>query len=192
MTLTSLLKRCAALLAIAMACGTALAQYPERPIRLVVPYPPGGGTDNMARLLADKLAQRLGKPFVVDNRAGANGNIGADAVAKAPADGYTLLLAGLGPLAVNPGLYARMPYDPARAFAPIAVVASAPLVLVAAFASTTLVGLSPSLYASSVRVMFVQDSLVVFLCALLFTRLSRGDRVCSLLGVLVLLGVYLL
>ena len=131
MTLTSLLKRCAALLAIAMACGTALAQYPERPIRLVVPYPPGGGTDNMARLLADKLAQRMGKPFVVDNRAGANGNIGADAVAKAPADGYTLLLAGLGPLAVNPGLYARMPYDPARAFAPISVVASAPLVLVA-------------------------------------------------------------
>ena len=65
-----------------MACGTALAQYPERPIRLVVPYPPGGGTDNMARLLADKLAQRMGKPFVVDNRAGANGNIGADAVAR--------------------------------------------------------------------------------------------------------------
>ena len=131
MKLVSLWRRCAVFLAVALFCGASAAQYPERPVRLVVPYPPGGGTDNMARLLAEKLSQRMGKTFVVDNRAGANGNIGTDAVAKAAADGYTLLLAGLGPLAVNPGLYARMPYDPARDFAPIALVSSAPLVLVA-------------------------------------------------------------
>ncbi|WP_084652396.1 Bug family tripartite tricarboxylate transporter substrate binding protein [Ottowia thiooxydans] len=127
----SLMLRCVAALALAVFLGPALAQYPERPVRLIVPYPPGGGTDNIARLLADKLSQRMGKSFVVDNRAGANGNIGADAVAKAKPDGYTLLLAGLGPLAVNPGLYAKMPYDPGTAFAPIVMVSSAPLVLVA-------------------------------------------------------------
>ena len=131
MTLNSLLRFCVASLVATVFHGPALAQYPERPVHLVVPYPPGGGTDNIARFLADKLGQQMNKPFVVDNRPGANGNIGADAVARAPADGYTLLLGGMGPLAVNPGLYKRMPYDPAKAFAPIAVVSSAPLVLVA-------------------------------------------------------------
>jgi tripartite-type tricarboxylate transporter receptor subunit TctC len=132
MTPFTLLRGAAAALSLAvLAAAPAWSQYPERSVRLVVPYPAGGGTDNIARLLADKLSQRLGQPFVVDNRGGANGNIGADAVAKARPDGYTLLLAGLGPLAVNPGLYARMPYDPARAFAPIVQVSSAPLVLVA-------------------------------------------------------------
>ncbi len=131
MTLNSLLRLGAVSLVAAVFPGAGLAQYPERPVHMVVPYPPGGGTDNIARLLADRLAQQMGRPFVVDNRPGANGNIGADAVARAPADGYTLLLAGMGPLAVNPGLYKRMPYDPAKAFAPIAVVSSAPLVLVA-------------------------------------------------------------
>ncbi len=119
MTLSTFLRGTAAAFSLAvLAAAPAWSQYPERSVRLVVPYPAGGGTDNIARLLADKLSQRLGQPFVVDNRGGANGNIGADAVAKARPDGYTLLLAGLGPLAVNPGLYARMPYDPARAFAP--------------------------------------------------------------------------
>ena len=117
-------------LTLSLAALPAIAQYPERPIRLVVPYAPGGGTDNVARLLAAKLGARLTQPVVVENKAGANGIIGSDAVAKSPADGYTLLLAGLGPLAVNPSLFQKMPYEPARAFAPIVKVSSAALVLV--------------------------------------------------------------
>lgn len=120
----------ALLLALAGLPATAATQYPERPIRLVVPYAPGGGTDNIARLLAVKLGARLAQPVVVDNRAGANGIIGADAVAKSPADGYTLLLAGLGPLAVNPSLFQKMPYEPLKAFTPVARISSAALVLV--------------------------------------------------------------
>ncbi|WP_418127964.1 Bug family tripartite tricarboxylate transporter substrate binding protein [Variovorax sp. KK3] len=114
----------------AMVGLSAAAQYPERPVRLVVPYAPGGGTDNIARLLAAKLAARLAQPVIVENRAGANGIIGSDAVAKSPADGYTLLLAGLGPLAVNPSLFQKMPYQPSKAFAPVVKVSSAALVLV--------------------------------------------------------------
>lgn len=117
-------------LTLSLAALPAIAQYPERPIRLVVPYAPGGGTDNVARLLAAKLGARLTQPVVVENKAGANGIIGSDAVAKSAADGYTLLLAGLGPLAVNPSLFQKMPYEPARAFAPIVKVSSAALVLV--------------------------------------------------------------
>ena len=114
-----------------VAAGSAAAQYPDRVIRLVVPYPAGGGTDQMARLLAEKLGPQLRQTIVVENKAGAGGNIGADAVAKAAPDGYTLLLAGMGPLAVNPSLFLRMPYDPTKAFAPIVRVSTAPLVVVA-------------------------------------------------------------
>ncbi|WP_170217168.1 Bug family tripartite tricarboxylate transporter substrate binding protein [Variovorax gossypii] len=115
---------------LALAALPAAAQYPQRPIRLVVPYAPGGGTDNIARLLAEKLGTRLGQPVIVDNKGGANGTIGADAVAKSQPDGYSLLLAGLGPLAVNQSLFQKMPYEPVKAFAPIAKVSSAALVLV--------------------------------------------------------------
>lgn len=108
----------------------AVAQYPQKPIRLVVPYAAGGGTDSIARLLGEKLGARLGQPIVVENKGGANGTIGSDAVAKSPADGYTLLLAGLGPLAVNPTLVQKMPYEPTKAFAPIVKVSSAAMVLV--------------------------------------------------------------
>lgn len=119
-----------ALLALALVGLPAMAQYPEKPVRLVVPYAPGGGTDNIARLLGTKLAARLGKPVVVENKAGANGTIGADTVAKSAPDGYTLLLAGIGPLAVNTSLYQKMPYEPVKAFAPVIKVSSAALVLV--------------------------------------------------------------
>ncbi len=119
-------------LSLAFVAPAAVAQdYPNKPIRVVVPYPPAGGTDNIARLLSDKLTTRLNRPVVVENRPGANGNIGADAVAKSPADGYTLLFAGLGPLAVNPNIFAKMPYEPTKAFAPVIKVSSAPLVMVA-------------------------------------------------------------
>jgi tripartite-type tricarboxylate transporter receptor subunit TctC len=127
----NVLRMAAAVLATTFLAGTARAEYPERPIRLVVPYAAGGGTDQIARILGEKLAPRLRQAIVVENKPGANGNIGAEAVATAPPDGYTLLFAGLGPLAVNTSLYARMPYDPTTAFAPIVKVSSAPLVLVA-------------------------------------------------------------
>ncbi len=103
--------------------------YPDRPIRLIVPYPAGGSTDVMARAFAQKLAGEVGVPVVVDNRAGAGGNIAASAAAKAPADGYTLFFGAAGPLAVNPALYEKLPYDPVKDFIPIAPVGKMPLFL---------------------------------------------------------------
>lgn len=127
---TALPRALGALLTLALIALPAAAQYPQKPVRLVVPYAPGGGTDNIARLLAEKLGARLGQPIVVENKGGANGTIGSDAVAKSQPDGYTLLLAGLGPLAVNPSLFQKMPYEPTKAFVPIVKVSSAAMVLV--------------------------------------------------------------
>jgi tripartite-type tricarboxylate transporter receptor subunit TctC len=113
---------------------TASAQdaYPSRPIRLVVPFPPGGGTDTISRVVANKLTETLKWTIVVDNRPGAGGNIGVDAVAKSPADGYTIVMGQTSNLAVNPTQYAKLPYDPVKDLAPITTVADAPLVLVVA------------------------------------------------------------
>jgi len=94
--------------------------YPERPIRLVVPFAPGGGSDVLARLVAEPLSQRLGQPILVDNKPGANAVIGADFVAKAPADGYTLLFTPPGPQITNPSLKLSLPYDPVRDLTPVA------------------------------------------------------------------------
>ena len=103
--------------------------YPSKPIKVVVPYPPGGGmADRMARLVADKFQARWGQPVIVENRAGAGANIGAEYVAKAPADGYTLLYMEMGPLAVNKALYSKLAYDP-DAFAPVSVMVLSPNVL---------------------------------------------------------------
>ncbi|MFJ1253438.1 Bug family tripartite tricarboxylate transporter substrate binding protein [Cupriavidus sp. CuC1] len=99
------------------------AAYPAKVIRLVVPFPPGGSTDTLARLLAEQLKDELGQTVVVENKAGAGGNIGGDAVAKAAPDGYTLLLAAAGPTVINPSLYARMSYDPLRDLAPVTMLA---------------------------------------------------------------------
>ncbi|ANN65504.1 tripartite tricarboxylate transporter substrate binding protein [Bordetella bronchialis] len=118
-------------LALAFAACAGAAGYPDKPIRLIVPYAAGGSTDSTARLVAKGLAERLGQPVVVENRAGAGGMIGQDLVAKAPADGYTLLLSAAGPLTVTPHAYEKVPYDPVRAFTPIKLIAKAPLVLVA-------------------------------------------------------------
>ncbi len=116
----------------ALLCGAgadALAQvFPARPIRLVVPYAPGGGTDILARALAPRVSDALGQPLVVENRPGAGGNIGADAVAKSPADGYTLLMAA-NTIAINAGL-SKLPFDPIRDFAPVTMLATAPMLLV--------------------------------------------------------------
>jgi tripartite-type tricarboxylate transporter receptor subunit TctC len=111
--------------------GAATAWAPDRPVRLVVPFPPGGATDIVARLLAQKLAEPLGQPVVVENRGGAGGNLGAENVARSPPDGHALLLATVGVLAINPSLYARLPYDAATDLAPVALVAAAPVAMVA-------------------------------------------------------------
>jgi len=104
--------------------------YPGKPIRLVLPYPPGGGTDVIARPLAQKLTESLGQQVIVDNRGGAGGNIGMEFVARSPADGYTLLFALTAQYAVNPSLYPKLPYDPVRDYAPISLLANAPYLLV--------------------------------------------------------------
>src|SRR5438477_4402201 len=105
----------------AMLCGAAQAQdYPARPVHLAVPYAASGNADIFGRTLAQKLGDALKQPFVVENRAGAKGGIGADFVAKSAPDGYTLLVTANGPIVVNPVLYAKVPYDPVRDFAPVA------------------------------------------------------------------------
>ncbi len=111
----------------------ALAQvWPERPIRLIVPFPPGGGTDVISRQLAERIAANTGWTIVVENRAGAGGNIGLEAVAKAAPDGYTIGMGQASNLAVNPALYAKMPFDPLKDLAPVASIASQGLVVVVA------------------------------------------------------------
>ena len=122
-----------AMFAALAAAGGALAQaltYPTKPIRLVVPFPPGGATDILARDVAQKLTEAWGQAVVVDNRPGAGANIGTELVAKAPPDGYTLLMGTVGTHAINPSLYAKLPYDHIKDFAPVILVAGVPNVLV--------------------------------------------------------------
>ena len=121
--------------AITLGVTTTLAQssegqaYPSRAVTVIVPFPPGGGTDIGARLIAQKLSLKWGQSVVVENRGGAAGLLGADAVAKAKPDGYTLLVGNVGTQSVNPALYAKMPYNPDTAFEPITMIAELPLVL---------------------------------------------------------------
>lgn len=121
----------AGLTALSMA-SQALAQtaWPTKPVRIVVPFAPGGTTDILARAVAPELSKAFGQSFIVDNRAGAGGNLGADIVAKAPADGYTLLMGTVGTHGINKSLYSRLPYDPQKDFAPITLVAGVPNVMV--------------------------------------------------------------
>lgn len=106
------------------------ADWPTRPVRLIVPFTPGGSTDILGREIAQKLQQALGQPFVVENRPGAGGSIGATAVANSAPDGYTLLMGHIGTLAINPSLYPKLSYDPLTSFSPVALVARVPNVLV--------------------------------------------------------------
>ena len=110
------------------AAAPAAAAYPERPIRTVVPYAPGATTDALARLVGQSLQARLGQPVVVENRPGAGGTIGTDYAAKAPADGYTLLLGAVGPVSVGRALYPSLPYDPQRDLAGVGTVGSVPFI----------------------------------------------------------------
>ncbi|AEG91082.1 Bug family tripartite tricarboxylate transporter substrate binding protein [Ramlibacter tataouinensis] len=134
MKLSSLLRAAAlAVLAAPFAAPSLHAQqaYPSRPVRLVVPQSPGGASDALARIVAQKLGEKWGQPVVVDNRAGAGGNIGMDAVAKAPGDGYTLLMSYVGSHAINPSIYKKLPFDPVADFTAVATLANVPFVAVA-------------------------------------------------------------
>lgn len=104
--------------------------WPNKPVRIVVPFAPGGTTDILARAVAPELSKAFGQQFVVDNRAGAGGNVGAEIVAKSPGDGYTLLMGTVGTHGINKALYAKLPYDPQKDFAPITLVAGVPNVMV--------------------------------------------------------------
>lgn len=121
----------ALLLALCLVSLQASAQaYPSKPVRVIIPYPPGGGNDTLGRLFAAKLQDRLGQPFVVENRPGAGTMIGTEAAARSTADGYTILLSSIATHALSPNLYSRVPYDPIKDFAPITLLGIAPTVLV--------------------------------------------------------------
>lgn len=125
-----MIKTALALMLAALSLGTNAQDYPNRPIRLVVPFAPGGGADIVARTISGPLARRLGQPVVVDNKPGGGATLGADIVAKAPADGYTMLYTTPGPQMTNPFLMPKLPYDPEKDLVPVSQVAIVPSVLV--------------------------------------------------------------
>jgi tripartite-type tricarboxylate transporter receptor subunit TctC len=138
---TAALAVAAVIALVATAPATAQAAFPSKPVRLVVPFPPGGTTDILARAVAQKLSDAWGQQVIVDNRPGAGGNIGSELVAKAAPDGYTLLMGTVGTHAINPSLYSKMPYDNVKDFVPVILVAGVPNVLV----------VNPSLPVNSVQ-----------------------------------------
>lgn len=117
------------LLALGMGGPAAAQAYPTKPIKFVVPYPPGGASDVTARILGQKLSEAYGQPVVIENRPGANGNIALDAVAKSAPDGYTIVMGNVGPNAINASLYKSLPFDPIASFAPITLTSTVPIVL---------------------------------------------------------------
>ena len=121
----------ATLLALGLPLAVQAQTWPTKPLRVVVNFPPGGAADQIARAIGTPLAEALGQPVVVENRAGANGNLGGEVVAKSPADGYTLLMSSGGMVSVNPHIYARMPFDPAKDLTPVAAAARVLVFLVA-------------------------------------------------------------
>ena len=126
------LKRFLTLIVIALSCAavSALAEYPDKPVKIIVPYPPGGTTDILARVIAQRLGERLKQSFIVENRGGASGAIGTQAVAKSPADGYTLCMGTIGTHGINSALFKNLPYDAVKDFAPITIVGITPNVLI--------------------------------------------------------------
>jgi tripartite-type tricarboxylate transporter receptor subunit TctC len=115
--------------------------FPDRPVTIVVPFPPGGGTDAGARLIAQKLSTRWGQSVIIDNKAGASGMVGSEYVSRAKPDGYTLLIGNIGTFSINPSLYKKMPYDPDKAFVPVSMIAELPYFLL----------VTPSLKANNVK-----------------------------------------
>jgi len=136
------MKRALVALFAALIAGAAFAQaWPTKPIRFIVPYPAGGTSDILARTIGEKLGTALGQTIVVENKPGANGNVGADYVAKAAPDGYTFLLADIGAIAISPSVYLALPFDPVKDFTPVTMVAYSPHILV----------VHPSIPAASVK-----------------------------------------
>lgn len=129
LTRRSLIALAALALAVPAAGAVQAASFPDRPVRIIVPFPPGGSNDVIARILAENLSHQWKQSVIVDNRSGAGGNVGAAEVARADPDGYTLLLSAPGPLAINPSLFKNLTFDPLKDFAPIALVANVPIVL---------------------------------------------------------------
>ena len=127
--------------AIAQGTQGGTGNWPSKPIRIIVPYPPGGSSDIIARAISQPLSEALGQSVIIDNRAGANGNLGADLLAKAPADGYTLMLCDLGALAISPSLYPKLPFDPSKDLRSVSMLAYSPHLLV----------VHPSVQASSLK-----------------------------------------
>ncbi|MGC1174460.1 Bug family tripartite tricarboxylate transporter substrate binding protein [Polaromonas sp.] len=127
---------------IAEPAAMAQTAWPTKPVRIVVPFAPGGTTDILARAVAPELTRVFGQPFIVDNRAGAGGNVGADLVAKSPGDGYTLLMGTVGTHGINKSLYSKMPFDPQKDFAPITLVAGVPNVMVMNAEKATKLGIN--------------------------------------------------
>jgi tripartite-type tricarboxylate transporter receptor subunit TctC len=127
---SSLLALATSLSASLSTAQTSAQNYPQKPIRMIVPFTPGGSTDILARSIGQELSKAWGQSVIIENIAGAGGSIGADKAAKSPADGYTLLMGHIGTLAVNPSLYPKLPYNPIKDFAPVAWVARVPNVLV--------------------------------------------------------------
>jgi len=127
--MTRIARRILALLAALALAGVAHAQYPTKPVRIVVPYPAGGTSDILARSIGQKLQELWGQPVIVDNKPGATGNVGAEIVAKSPPDGYTLMLADIGSLAISPSVFSNLPFDPVKDFAPVVMVAYSPHIL---------------------------------------------------------------
>ena len=130
MKFRSTLLRGSALVLFLLAFGAQAQPYPNRPVRIIVPYPPGSGTDIVARLLGQRIGESWGQPIVVDNRPGAGGTIGNALAATAPADGYTLLMTANGPHAIAPSLYPSLPYDIFKDYAAISLVSANPYVLI--------------------------------------------------------------
>jgi len=125
------MKRFALMVASIAFASAAFAQYPSKAIKIIVPYPAGGSSDILARAVGQKLQEQWGQPVVVENKPGATGNIGADLVAKSPPDGYTLLLADIGSLAISPSVFPNLPFDPVKDFTPVIMVAYSPHILAA-------------------------------------------------------------
>lgn len=139
LTLTSVVLRVALALgaAVPLACAAQSAAYPNKPVRIIVPFAPGGTSDSLARVLGQKLSELWAQPVLIENKAGADGNVGADFVAKAPADGYTLMLLDIGTLTMAPVFYAKPPFDPVKDFAPVTLIQFSPHALVVTNAMTT-------------------------------------------------------
>src|SRR5690349_2688144 len=125
-----LLRALPILLGVLTASAAVAQSYPDRPVKLVVGYPAGGSVDVVGRLLGQELSKALGQPVVIENKAGASGNIGTDSVAKSPPDGYTLLMGSAAAMAANVSLYKQLPFDPLRDLAPISLIAIQPNILI--------------------------------------------------------------